>query len=67
MDNKQIRTLIETEINIRNQELASYETIKQFSLVSEFTIENEMLTPTLKVKRNVVMKQYAEKIDRMYT
>ncbi len=66
VDNEQIRALIETEINIRNQELASYETIKQFSLVPEFTIENEMLTPMLKVKRNVVMKQYAENIEIMY-
>jgi len=66
MNNEKIRALIETEINIRNQELASYETIKQFSLVPEFTIENEMLTPTLKVKRNVVMKQYAENIEIMY-
>lgn len=66
MDNKQIRTLIETEITIRNQELASYETIKHFSLVPEFTIENGMLTPTLKVKRNVVMQHYAEKIETMY-
>ena len=62
----QIQALIEDEINVRNQELPSYETIKKFALVPEFTIENETLTPTLKVKRNVVMEQYADKIEAMY-
>ncbi|HEY9135936.1 MAG TPA: long-chain fatty acid--CoA ligase [Pseudomonadales bacterium] len=66
LDNVQIQALIEDEINVRNQELPSYETIKKFALVPEFTIENEALTPTLKVKRNVVMEQYADKIEAMY-
>lgn len=66
LDNVQIQALIEDEINVRNQELPSYETIKKIALVPEFTIENEALTPTLKVKRNVVMEQYADKIEAMY-
>lgn len=66
LSNVQIQALIETEINIRNQELPSYETIKKFAMVPEFTIENEALTPTLKVKRNVVFEQYADKIEAMY-
>ncbi len=66
LDNVQIQALIKDEINVRNQELPSYETIKKFALVPEFTIENEALTPTLKVKRNVVMEQYADKIEAMY-
>jgi len=66
LNHPQIRTLIETEINFRNQELASYETIKNFVIVPEFTIENETLTPTLKVKRNVVMNRYVDMIETMY-
>lgn len=66
LGNVQIRSLIESEINIRNQELASYETIKKFLIVPEFTLENEALTPTLKVKRNVVIEQYADEIEAMY-
>lgn len=67
LNNVQIQALIEEEINVRNQELPSYETIKKFALVPEFTIENKALTPTLKVKRNVVIEQYADKIEAMYS
>ena len=66
MNDPDIRKLIEIEINARNQELASFETIKKFVIVPEFTIENETLTPTLKVKRNVVLNRYVDLIDAMY-
>ncbi len=66
LGNVKIRSLIESEINICNQELASYETIKKFTIVPEFTIENGVLTPTLKIKRNVVIEQYADEIEAMY-
>lgn len=61
-----IRKLIDEEINLANQSLASFESIKKYDIVPEFTIENELLTPTLKVKRNLVMEHYAEKIEAMY-
>ncbi|MBV1874904.1 MAG: AMP-binding protein, partial [Gammaproteobacteria bacterium] len=67
LDNVQLQTLIKIEVDIKNQELASWETIKKFTLVPEFTIEDETLTPTLKVKRNVVIKRYAAKIEYMYS
>jgi len=48
-------------------DLASYETIKKFTLKKEpFTIENGELTPSLKIKRNVVEEKYKEIIDQMY-
>ena len=58
--------LIEAEVAEKNRELASYETLKKITLVDEFTIENGMLTPTMKVKRNVAMERYAEAIEAMY-
>jgi long-chain acyl-CoA synthetase len=66
MKHPAINALIESEIQQKNKEFASFETIKKFTIVPEFTIENGLLTPTLKVKRNVVMKQYADIIDKMY-
>jgi len=50
-----------------NSKLAKYETIKKFVLSPvEFTQENKMLTPTLKVRRKVVMQRFAKEIEDMY-
>lgn len=58
---------IREEIDRLSVGLASYETIKTFALIpDEFTIESDELTPTLKVKRRVVEKNYAEIIDDLY-
>ncbi len=53
-------------IEQKNKAFASFETIKKFRLLEEFSIENGMLTPTLKVKRNVAMERFADVIDGMY-
>ena len=66
IDNEKVIRLINDEILKKNSELPSFETIKKVTIVPEFTIENSMLTPTLKVKKNVVGKQYKDEIDRMY-
>ena len=66
MKNDEVDGLIEGVVEEKNRELASFETIKKFRLVDEFTIENDMLTPTMKVKRNVAMERYADRIEEMY-
>jgi long-chain acyl-CoA synthetase len=43
------------------------EKIKKFILINdEFTINNGMLTPTLKLKRKVITKNYLKQIERLY-
>ncbi len=64
--NEEIKNLIMAEVEKFNEQFASFETIKKITLVAEFTLENEMLTPTMKVKRNVVMQRYADAIEAMY-
>ena len=50
-----------------NEHLASFESIKRVGVIKEgFTVENGALTPTLKVKRNVVVKQKEQFINRIY-
>jgi long-chain acyl-CoA synthetase len=50
-----------------NEHLASFESIKRVGVIKDpFTVENGALTPTLKVKRNVVAKQKEDFIDRLY-
>jgi len=58
--------LVKGVVEERNRELASFETIKDFRLLDEFSIENGLLTPTLKVKRNVAMERFADVIEEMY-
>jgi long-chain acyl-CoA synthetase len=50
-----------------NDRLARPEQIKRFKLLpDEWTPESEELTPTLKLKRRVVLQQYATEIEELY-
>ena len=48
----------------KNKELASFESIKKIILVPKFTVENKLITPTFKIKKNVVENTYKENIDQ---
>ena len=61
-----IKAIIDSEIKNKNQELPSFETIKKVTIVPEFTIENSMMTPTFKLKKNVIFKNYKDDIETMY-
>lgn len=66
VQNPQVKEWIQADIDAVNQDLAQYESIKKFSLVpEEFTTAN-FLTPSLKVKRKVVMEKYNGQIEAMY-
>ena len=48
-------------------QLARYETIKKFWIVPEdFTVEAGELTPTMKLKRRVVVAKYQRQLDTLY-
>ena len=66
-ENPQIRTLLEGRVERVNQRLAPYESIKKFVIAREdFTEASNELTPTLKVKRQVVTQKYQAEIDQLY-
>ncbi len=55
------------EIDNLNKTLSEYECIKRFRLVcEEWSQETGELSPTLKLKRNVIKKKYASVIDEIY-
>lgn len=65
--NKKIKAMIADRIDTLQQTLAGYEQIKNFTLMPEpFTLDKGEITNTLKIKRNVLMKHYAEIIETMY-
>jgi long-chain acyl-CoA synthetase len=61
-----IVALIEKEVVEINKQLASYETIKKVKIVPEFTIDNGLITPTLKLKKNLIQERYKDQIEAMY-
>src|SRR5210317_1479439 len=59
--------VIQNEIDKINKNLSIIEKIKKFFIISEqFTIENEMLTPTLKLKRYKIIKKYKDDFEKLY-
>ena len=66
INNPAIVEMINGEVAKKNQKLASFETIKKVIIVPEFTIANEMMTPTFKLKKNSIVKNYKEHIESMY-
>ena len=64
--NENIKKLIEEEIAEKNKEFASFESIKKITIVPEFTIDNGLLTPTMKLKKNVALDIYKNEIEAMY-
>lgn len=64
---KEIHKMMMERIETLQQQLASYEQIKRFTLLAHhFSMENGELTNTLKLKRPVINKNFKDVIDKMY-
>jgi long-chain acyl-CoA synthetase len=58
---------IQEEIEKINKKLTKNEKIKKFFVINEqFTIENGMMTPTLKLKRYKIIKKYENEFNKLY-
>ena len=65
--NPRIIDLIQRQIDKYTAELARFEKVKKVALLEhEFTTDSGELTPTLKPRRSVIEKKYADVIDRLY-
>jgi long-chain acyl-CoA synthetase len=59
---------VQRAVDAANERLNGVEQIKRFTLLpQEWTPETEELTPTMKLRRKVVMEKYAEEIEGLYT
>ena len=65
--NEKIHHFYKQKIDEIQKEISAFERIKKFVLMPrEFEISTGEMTPTLKIKRSVVAKNYADIIDKMY-
>ena len=65
---REVRAMVESSVTRANLELASYESIKKFAILDEdFSIENGLLTPTMKMKRKVIAQRHAQVITALYS
>jgi len=66
--NPKVQALYEEIVEGINQNLARFEKLKRVMLVAdEFSADNGVLTPTLKLRRRVVEERYRRQIDDLYT
>ena len=62
-----IAAKVEREVMVTLRDLASYQMPKKVLLIEEdFTVENGMLTPSLKTKRRVIEERHKARIDACY-
>ncbi|MBD3414645.1 MAG: AMP-binding protein [Candidatus Aminicenantes bacterium] len=67
VENEKIVNFVMSEVNRYSANLSSYERIKRIILLDrDFEIEKGELTPSLKVKRNIVEDKYKERINKLY-
>jgi long-chain acyl-CoA synthetase len=67
VNRKEIIEFYNLRINKIQEEFASYERIARFKLLSEpFSIQNGMLTNSLKIRRNMLIEQFRDEIEKMY-
>jgi long-chain acyl-CoA synthetase len=67
-DSDAVKAEIEKALDAVNTELARVEQVKKFTILSrELSMAEGELTPTLKVKRDVVLDHFAAEIEAMYT
>ena len=67
-DDADLKAEIDAAVKDANKAVSQAEAIKKFSILgTDFTEDNGMLTPSLKLKRSVVMKEFGDEVEALYT
>jgi long-chain acyl-CoA synthetase len=65
--NEKVREILKDTVERYNQHFNHVEQVKKFELLpNEWTVDGGELTPTLKLKRKVIMEKYRDAIERIY-
>lgn len=68
INNEKVRLLIDEELKRLQRDFAHFEQVRKYILISEpFTVENGLLTPTLKLRRHKILEKYRKEIEALYT
>jgi long-chain acyl-CoA synthetase len=67
LEHSEVQAWVRERLEKRMEGLAGFETVRAFILLPhEFTLSSGEMTPTLKIKRRVVMKEHQKAIDQLY-
>lgn len=67
LENPRVKALIQSEVDKCSADWKGFERVRKITLSAEdFTMENGMLTPTLKLKRRVAWERYQKQIESLY-
>ena len=63
-----VHTMMNSYVDEMNSQLERWETIKKFVILPrDLTVEDGELTPSMKMRRRIVEKQFADVLDKLYT
>ena len=64
----ELRAAVSKAVDRANKDLSRHEQVRSFSMAAEpFTTENEMLTPSLKIRRHVIKDRYGADLEALYS
>ncbi|MFI5299504.1 MAG: AMP-dependent synthetase/ligase [Polyangiales bacterium] len=67
MNDPKVKNLIRQELETYSNEFKQFEKVLKFELIADdFTTANDMLTPSMKLKRRNVLAKYGERIEKLY-
>ena len=64
---EELRTKLSDAVAMVNKKLSMIERIRRFTVADEaFTTDNEMMTPSMKIRRHVITAKYGEALEALY-
>ena len=67
IDHPNFKSVMSEAVDRVNGDLSVIERVRRFTLAAEaFTIDNAMMTPTLKIRRHVIREKYGETLEALY-
>ena len=65
--NSEFRATIGRAVENANKQLSAIEKVRKFTLATQpFSVENGQMTPTLKVRRHAILREYRDALDALY-